>query len=116
MSDVKFALVDDHLMSVVFSVSNLALYPAMQAVYGILLEQDFVSSWSSRVAIVSRIVADLRAHRGHHNLRVRCTASRHWSSAEDRRALLCLFCSHHYLSYLRVCSFSAFLLRVWRLG
>ena len=36
-----------HLMvlscSVVFSVSSLALCPAMQAVDGILLEQDFVS-------------------------------------------------------------------------
>ena len=28
------------------------LHPAMLAVYGNLLEQDFVSSWSSRVAIV----------------------------------------------------------------
>ena len=36
-------------------MSNLALYPATQAVYGILLEQDFVSSWSSCVAIVSRM-------------------------------------------------------------
>ena len=42
-------------MSVVFSVSNLALHPAMQAVYGILHEQDFVSSWSSCVAIVTRV-------------------------------------------------------------
>ena len=36
-------------------VSNLALYPAMQVVCGILLEQHFVSSWSSCVAIVSRM-------------------------------------------------------------
>ena len=32
--------------SVVFSVSRLALCPAMQAVDGILLEQDFVSRWA----------------------------------------------------------------------
>ena len=42
MSDVKFTLSDGHLISVVFSVSNLAMFLAMQAVYGILLEQDFV--------------------------------------------------------------------------
>ena len=46
--------VEAHLISVVFSVPSLALYRAMQAVCGILLEQDFVSSWSLRVAIVSR--------------------------------------------------------------
>ena len=40
--------------SVVFLVSSLALCPAMQAVYGILLEQDFISRWVPCVAIVSR--------------------------------------------------------------
>ena len=40
--------------SVVFSVSSLALCPAMQAVCGVLIEQDFVSRWAPCVAIVSR--------------------------------------------------------------
>ena len=40
--------------SVVFSVSSLALCPAMQAVDGILLEQDFVSRWAPCLAVVSR--------------------------------------------------------------
>ena len=54
MADVKRTLFDGHLVSVVFSASNLALCPAMQAVCGILLEQDFVSRLASCVAIVSR--------------------------------------------------------------
>ena len=37
MSDVNFTLFDGHLISVVLSVSNLASYPAMQAVYAFLL-------------------------------------------------------------------------------
>ena len=40
--------------SVVFLVSSLALCPALQALYGILLEQDFISRWPPCVAIVSR--------------------------------------------------------------
>ena len=42
------------LCSVVFSVSSLALCSAMQAVDGILLEQDVVSRWAPSVAIVSK--------------------------------------------------------------
>ena len=42
------------LCSVVFSVSSLALCPAIQGVCGVLLKQDFVTRWSPCVAIVSR--------------------------------------------------------------
>ena len=84
-------VVKGHPLSVAFSVSNLALYPAVQAVYGILLEQDFVSSRSSCVTIVSRMwYRTWRCHRLAPDLFfcVRCTASRYPGGAEDQRALL----------------------------
>ena len=48
----------NHLSSMMFKVLNLALYPAMQAVYGILLEPEEV-----------RQLVDVAC--------VRCTTSRH---------------------------------------
>ena len=41
LSGVKSTLFDGHLVSVVLSVSNLALCLAMKAVSNILLEQEF---------------------------------------------------------------------------
>ena len=60
-------------------------------------------------------VADPQADRGHHNLRVRCTASRHRGGAEDRRALLCPI-------HTTICpngasvSRSVFFVRAWEVG